>query len=65
MSKTVQTAISNHAITLRAKRNVDRDCLAGWYDYDELKIWLTQKYHRDQFEMELLYNVIRLSIHTM
>jgi hypothetical protein len=57
MSKTVQNAISNHAITLRAGRNMDNDCPAGWYDYPELKQWLTDKYHRDQFEMELLARI--------
>jgi len=57
MSKTVQSAISNHAKTLKAGRNQAQDCPPGWYDYDELKAWLKDKYHRDQYEMELLSRI--------
>jgi len=58
MTPTVQDAIKNHAVNLRAGRNADQDCPTGWYDYTELKVWLHSKYHRDQFEMELLSRIL-------
>ena len=56
-SKTIHTAIVNHGLTLRAGRNAARDCPSGWYDYEELKLWVKKKYHRDQFQMELLSRI--------
>ena len=29
----------------------------GWHDYDELCAWLREKYHREQFEIELLARI--------
>jgi len=54
MGKTVQQAMIAQGLTLKAGRDSTKTCPAGWYDYDELRLWLTDKYHRDQFQMELL-----------
>ena len=56
-AKTIHTAIVAHGLTLRAGRNAGKDCPQGWYDYTELKDWLIKKYHRDQFQMELLARI--------
>ena len=56
-AKTIHTAIVAHGLTLRAGRNDSKDCPQGWYDYAELKDWLIKKYHRDQFQMELLARI--------
>ena len=56
-TKTITTALHVRGLTLRAGRNDSRDCPQGWYDYEEMKSWLITKYHRDQFQMELLTRI--------
>ena len=53
----ITTTIINKGLTLRAGRDSSGMCPAGWYDYDELKEWLSQKYHRAQYHLELLCKV--------
>ena len=56
-SPVITTAIINKGLTLRAGRDRQGTCPAGWYDYDELKDWLSKKYHRAQYHLELLCKV--------
>ena len=57
LAKNVHTSVVAHGLTLRAGRNLAQDCPQGWYDYAEIKTWLITKYHRDQFQMELLARI--------
>ena len=56
-STVITTSIINKGLTLRAGRDDTGTCPAGWYDYDELKRWLSAKYHRAQYHLELLCKV--------
>ena len=54
VTKTVQQSIIAKGLTLPTGRDSSGKCLAGWCDYTELHEWLVSKYHRDQYQLELL-----------
>ena len=56
-NKTIGDSIIAQGLLLKQDRNDAQDCPAGWYNYEELCAWLVKKYHRAQFEMELLARI--------